>query len=319
MRLFNIILFLILASLSVNGQNNSIESTKLDSLYVRALNSRIDLLLSSGWNYIELNEYGNRIKSLNVSDRYKFLTNAELIDLSIKKKKTINVIRVLHKIVAKDTIDINFGLVNVTAKRKIHFNNGLKFKKAEFTIGCGGTNGYQPDIRFVFNEKNKAWNIISNQYVVTSKTEFNNESVNLYAFIGEKISVTEFDPNENNTRIEIDSISGDTIRRVSYFMDSGFKSKYKVVKNVFNNLKTDTIEFVAYDHYGRPVFENYKNVILYISLNKEKGNYYHQKYQFDPVEKTRNGTWKGLKGETVEQLFTEKKKGVFTARGIFAE
>ena len=319
MRLFNIILFLMLASSSVNGQNNSIESTKLDSLYVRALNGRIDLLLSSGWNYIELNEYGNRIKSLNVSDRYKFLTNAELIDLSIKKKKTINVIRVLHKIVAKDTIDINFGLVNVTAKRKIHFNNGLKFKKAEFTIGCGGTNGYQPDIRFVFNKKNKAWNIISNRYVATSKSEFNNESINLYAFIGEKISVTEFDPNENNTRIEIDSISGDTIRRVSYVMDSGFKSKYKVVKNVFNDLKTDTIEFVAYDHYGRPGFENYKNVILYISLNKEKGNYYHQKYQFDPVEKTRNGTWKGLKGETVEQLFTEKKKGVFTARGIFEE
>ncbi|WP_272024133.1 hypothetical protein [Olleya namhaensis] len=60
-------------------------------------------------------------------------------------------------------------------------------------------------------------------------------------------------------------------------------------------------------------------MILYISFSKEKGHYYHQKYQFDPVEKTRNGTWKGFKGETVEQLFTLKKKGVFTARGIFAE
>lgn len=63
------------------------------------------------------------------------------IDLSIKKKKTINVFRVSHKVVDNDTIDINFGIVNVTTKRKVHFNHGLKFRKAEFTIGCGGTSG----------------------------------------------------------------------------------------------------------------------------------------------------------------------------------
>lgn len=156
---------------------------------------------------------------------------------------------------------------------------------------------------------------------VGQKSEFKleDDSVNLYAFVGEKISVIEFDPNENNTRIEIDSITGDTIRRVSYVMDYGFKNKYKVVKNVFNDLKTDTIEFVAYDHYGRPGFENYKNVILYISLNKEKGHFYHQKYQYDAVEKTKNGTWKGLNGESIEKLFNAKKKGVLTARGLFDE
>lgn len=103
-----------------------------------------------------------------------------------------------------------------------------------------------------------------------SEFKMEDDSVNLYVFIGEKISVIEFDPNENNTLIEIDSITGDTIRRMSYVMDNGFKNKYKVVKNVFNDLKTDTIEFVAYDHYGRPGFENYNNVILYISLNKKR-------------------------------------------------
>ena len=152
-----------------------------------------------------------------------------------------------------------------------------------------------------------------------SEFKMEDDSVNLYAFIGEKISVIEFDPNENNTQIIIDSITGDTIRRVSYVMDSGFRNKYKVLKNVFNDLKTDTIEFVAYDHYGRPGFENYKNVILYISLNKEKGHYYHQKYQFDPVEKTKKGTWKGLNGESIEKLFNEKKNGVFRTRELFDE
>ena len=154
---------------------------------------------------------------------------------------------------------------------------------------------------------------------VEREAEFKMEddSVNLYAFIGEKISVIEFDPNQNNTQIVIDSITGDTIRKVSYVMDNGFKNKYKVLKNVFNDLKTDTIEFVAYDHYGRPGFEYYKNVILYISLNKDKGHFYHQKYQYDPVEKTKDGTWKGLNGESIEKLFNEKKKRVFQTQGLF--
>lgn len=144
----------------------------------------------------------------------------------------------------------------------------------------------------------------------------NDATVNLFAFIGEKISVEEFDPNENNTQIVIDSIAGDTIRKVTYVMDNGFKTKYRVLKNVFNELKTDTIEFVAFDHYGRPGFEKYGNVILYISLNEE-GQYYQQKYQFDPVKKSWNGTWKGLNGKSIERLFYDRKKEVLIDRGLF--
>ncbi|WP_405265699.1 hypothetical protein [Cellulophaga sp. Ld12] len=154
---------------------------------------------------------------------------------------------------------------------------------------------------------------------VKNESEFkiNDDSINLYAFIGEKISIEEFDPNENNTQITIDSISGDTIRKVRHVMDYGFRNKFKVVRNVFNELKTDTIEFVAYDHYGRPSFEKYENVMLYISLNMEKGHYYHQKYQYDPVEKSKNGAWRGIDGKSIEKLFMEKKKGVLKAREIF--
>jgi len=144
-----------------------------------------------------------------------------------------------------------------------------------------------------------------------------NESINLYAFIGEKISVKEFDPNENNTRIEIDSISGDTIRRIIYVMDNGFENKYKVIRNVYNELETDTIEFVAYDHYGRPGFEKYENVMLYLSFNEDKGIYYHQKYIFDPIKKTKNGMWKGLNGESIKKLFNKQKNGYLSARGVF--
>jgi len=120
-----------------------------------------------GWTYVEQNECGKRIKDLNVSDRYKFLSNEELIDLAIKKKKVISITRVVHRLISNDTIDINFGIVNLSAKRGIFFSRGIKFKKATFSINCGGTNGYQPDVRFVFNEKVKKWEIVSNRYSPT--------------------------------------------------------------------------------------------------------------------------------------------------------
>lgn len=146
----------------------------------------------------------------------------------------------------------------------------------------------------------------------------NDKTVNLFAFIGEKISVTEFDPNENNNeRIEIDSVTGDTIIQRYYVMDQGFICKYKVLKNVFNQLDTDTIEFRAYDHYGRPGFENYERVILYISVSGDSSHYFHQKYQFDPVIKSPKGRWKGLNGESIEELLNKKKNDVFTDRELF--
>ncbi len=148
---------------------NKIEPELLDSLYVKALNHRLDLLLQSGWHYVEMNEYGSRIKNLNVPDRYKFLTTDELIDLSIKEKRTINVLRVVHNIISKDTVDINFGYIGFTGKRKLHFYKGMRFRKAEITVGCGGTNGYQPDIRFAFDSLTNEWKIIKNRFVKTNE------------------------------------------------------------------------------------------------------------------------------------------------------
>jgi hypothetical protein len=109
------------------------------------------------------------------------------------------------------------------------------------------------------------------------------DSKNLYAFIGKKIAITEFDPNNpKKVRMEIDSITKDTLRFESYVMDNGFKCKYLVKRNLYNQIENDTIEFEAYDHYGRPEFENYDELVLYLSKDKE-GNYYHHKYQFESI------------------------------------
>jgi hypothetical protein len=178
LRIFFLALFLIQATLSFGQDNkleqnenglNSNEPTELDSLYVRALNSRLDLLLASGWNYVELHYYVKRITKLNVSDRFKFLTEEELIDLSIKKRKTINIIHLNHKVIAKDTIDINFVNGSVTAKRGLFFQRGIRFQKAEFLVDCGGTKGYQPDIRFVLDRKENKWDLVTNRFVSTNE------------------------------------------------------------------------------------------------------------------------------------------------------
>lgn len=155
---------------------------------------------------------------------------------------------------------------------------------------------------------------------VDNNSLIKDDSVNLYVFIGEKISLIKFDPNkdlEKNGRLQIDSVSGDTMVFKGYVVDNAFDAKYKVVGSVFNDLKVDTIDFKVYDHYGRPAFEKYQTVLLYISKSKEGDHFFHQKYMFDVLIKDKNGNWRGKNGESIKELFDLKKNSVLKARGIF--
>ncbi|WP_281777934.1 hypothetical protein [Croceibacter atlanticus] len=100
------------------------------------------------------------------------------------------------------------------------------------------------------------------------------ENPKLYVFIGEKIKV-------------------DYAKRKYYCnrvsMDSKFDAKYKIVENLYGNFMNDTINYVAYDHYGKPGFSEYDNVILYVA--EYCGELYHVKYQYNNVYKTKNGKW----------------------------
>lgn len=92
----------------------------------------------------------------------------------------------------------------------------------------------------------------------------------LFAFIGEKISLVEL-PQE------------------PYSMDAKFKATYKVIQPVCGDYNKDTIQFIVYDHYGRPAFENYKDVLLFVTNYND--TFYHEKYQFSDVYKTKTGEW----------------------------
>jgi hypothetical protein len=99
------------------------------------------------------------------------------------------------------------------------------------------------------------------------------DTTKLFAFVGEKISVDHLPSKQNS-------------------FDNGFKAKYLILKKVYGNFSQDTIEFVAYDHYGMPAFSKFKNVLLYVSA--DSGTYYHQKYMYNDVYKTKDGRWAGM-------------------------
>lgn len=99
-----------------------------------------------------------------------------------------------------------------------------------------------------------------------------NDTTRLFAFVGEKISV-DYLPAQQNS------------------FDNVFKAKYLILQKVYGNFPLDTIEFIAYDHYGLPPFSKFKNVLLYVSA--DSGTYYHQKYLYNDVYKTKDGHWAG--------------------------
>lgn len=99
-----------------------------------------------------------------------------------------------------------------------------------------------------------------------------NDNNPLFVFVGEKIWVEPL-PHESGS------------------MDNGFKARYAILKKVYGQFSADTIEFVAYDHYGTPPFSKFKNVLLYVSA--DSGMYYHQKYMYNDVYRTKDGHWAG--------------------------
>ena len=153
---------------TIPNNQEQIDKQTLDSIYIKALNSRFDLQLSSGQKFIEPNEQTERIKNnFDHNSVYNFLSADELFDYAYKHGKTLKLYRVTHKQISRDTIDINFGDLSLSVKKGVFFKNGLHFREANYSIACGGTNGYIPDFRFVYDKEKNIWKIIGGSYKLT--------------------------------------------------------------------------------------------------------------------------------------------------------
>jgi hypothetical protein len=76
----------------------------------------------------------------------------------------------------------------------------------------------------------------------------------LIVFVGEIIEV-KYSPEK---RKAVDTIieGKDTFYVISTSMDSRYVAKYKILQLLQGAYKADTIEFVAFDHYGSRAFQN---------------------------------------------------------------
>ncbi|GAB2813340.1 hypothetical protein GCM10027043_11290 [Ferruginibacter profundus] len=139
-------------------------------------------------------------------------------------------------------------------------------------LGCGSQSGDKtnnPKKDTVISNRNKVLVNTPRSFV---KNYGVNDSNKLFVFVGEKISIEPLPYQQGS-------------------MDNGFKAKYAILKKVYGYFPEDTIEFVTYDHYGLPPFSKFKNVLLYVSA--DSGMYYHQKYIYNDVYKTKGGRWAG--------------------------
>ena len=103
-------------------------------------------------------------------------------------------------------------------------------------------------------------------------TDIKERHNNLLVFVGELIKCVEL-PQQGGS------------------MDAKFKATFKILQTVYGDYALDTIEFVAYDHYGVPRFSKYKNSLMFVT--KHSDQYFHEKYQFNDVYKTKQGKWAG--------------------------
>lgn len=98
---------------------------------------------------------------------------------------------------------------------------------------------------------------------------------NFYAMVVQKINVTRVKP----------GYCGKGIIR----FDNKYNATYRVVENIYNEYKNDTVQFTIFDHYGRPELENFEHILVY--MTESCGSLYHVKYQFADVYKTSGGRW----------------------------
>ena len=76
-----------------------------------------------------------------------------------------------------------------------------------------------------------------------------------------------------------------------FLLDQKFVATYKVLQVLCGSSSSPQIEFDVYDHYGTPAFAAFDTVLLYVS--EQGGHLVHEKYLYDPVYRTEDGSWAG--------------------------
>lgn len=112
-------------------------------------------------------------------------------------------------------------------------------------------------------------------------------------FVGKKIEVTDanFPTNSTGDSILVDGKWRLAPKRVINY--GRYLCKYQILEKHGGYYDKDTITFIAFDHYGTPIFSKYDFVILYVYPRSDNG-FVHCLYIFDALYKTTDGQWAGF-------------------------
>ena len=84
--------------------------------------------------------------------------------------------------------------------------------------------------------------------------------------------------------------------------DEAFLARYRVLQIVVGDYEHDEIEFLVFDHSGRPKFTRHRTVLLPIGLYGDE--YVHEKYRFAVLRRSR-GTWVDREGRSIVRRAAE--------------
>jgi len=134
----------------------------------------------------------------------------------------------------------------------------------------------------------------------------------LFAFVGQKISVDEFKAPSKCPQLVEEKPDG-TATVCFEIPNAAFHAQYRVLQPVHGQYDGPVIRFDAFDHYGRPRFAQYEHVLLFVS-KAEDGRWVHVKYQYFPVYETVNGGWAGC--GSADRFEAPQRRGPSTAQPI---
>lgn len=186
----------------------------------------------------------------------------------------------LRKIINEGKIFVPIHKLNETTKFQKYLS--ITDKNGRFTINPKRTDSLTFKAPYYIKQTYSVGDLLSTKYpyvklekLPCDMVECNDTINDFYAMVVKKISLERVEPGYcENTFIRF---------------DSKYSGKYKVIENIYGDYANDTIEFIIFDHNGRPALDDFDTILIYLS--EACNAFYHVKYQFANVYITDNGRW----------------------------
>ncbi|MCX2746177.1 hypothetical protein OO013_20025 [Mangrovivirga sp. M17] len=112
----------------------------------------------------------------------EYVSEKECIKLLEKKNQNFQSYDFIYiNKIANDTIDINIGGPSISVNKTFKVKNWrISTREVSYSISCGGTYGYIPSGRFIYNKNGDEWIYISSQEIIKDKREERNRIIESY-------------------------------------------------------------------------------------------------------------------------------------------